>query len=165
MSIATEPLSLTVNGRDTGPIEVPDGLMMLDFLNEYLNLTGARLGCGIGVCHACTIIVDGPDGRSEEVRTCITGAHSFAGRRIRTVEGLADGERLHAVQQAYLEHHAFQCSFCTPGFLMATVALLEENPNPSDDQICEYLAGNLCRCGAYPVILEAVRALAQAGPK
>ncbi len=87
MSIATQPLSLTINGKDVGPLDVPEGLMMIDFLHEYLDLTGSRLGCGQGICHACVVIHDKADGTSEEVRSCITGAHWFQGRKVRTVEG------------------------------------------------------------------------------
>ena len=89
MSIKTQPISLTINQKQYGPIEVPEGLMMIDFLHEYLDLTGSRLGCGQGICHACVAIVDHPSGTSEEVRTCITGAHFFNGKKVRTVEGHA----------------------------------------------------------------------------
>ena len=115
MSIKTQPISLTINEKQYGPIEVPEGLMMIDFLHEYLDLTGSRLGCGQGICHACVAIVDHPSGTSEEVRTCITGAHFFNGKKVRTVEGHArvdeQGEvvELSPIQQAFLEHYSFQC--------------------------------------------------------
>ena len=109
MNLATHPLTVVVNGKSQGPLDVPEGLMMLDFLNEYLNLTGSRFGCGQGVCRACTVILDKKDGTSAEIRTCITGAHFFDGKRIRTVEGHAqpgaDGELvLSPIQQQFLEH-------------------------------------------------------------
>ena len=176
MSIVTKPLSLTVNGSQVGPIDVPDSTMMLDFLNEYLNLTGARLGCGIGVCHACTIIVDLPDGRSEEARTCITGAHSFAGKSVRTVEGHAERDahgnpvKLSPVQQAFIEHFAFQCGYCTSGFVTGATVLLERlkrEPVARDDlerTITEALDRHICRCTGYVRYYEAVRKLALTTP-
>jgi CO/xanthine dehydrogenase Mo-binding subunit/aerobic-type carbon monoxide dehydrogenase small subunit (CoxS/CutS family) len=176
MSRATAPLALTVNGGDVGPIDVPDSVMMLDFLNEYLNLTGARLGCGIGVCHACTIIVDLPDGRSEEVRTCITAAHSFAGKRIRTVEAHAERDaqgkpvKLSAVQQAFIEHFAFQCGYCTSGFVTGATVLIERlqrEPVARQDlerTIMEALDRHICRCTGYVRYSEAVRAVVLATP-
>ena len=121
--IQMKPISLTINGAAVGPIQTPDGLMMIDFLHEYVGLTGSRLGCGQGVRHACVVILDKPDGSSEEVRTCITGAHYFDGKKVRTIEGHAkrneQGEvvELSPVQQKFLEHFSFQCGYCTPGFV------------------------------------------------
>jgi len=168
MTIATVPLSLTVNGRPVGPIDVPADLMMLDFLSEYLDLTGTRMGCGQGICHACTVILDDADG-AREIRTCITGAHFFAGKAIRTVEGHAERDadgnvvRLSAVQQAFVEHFAFQCGYCTPGFVTGATLLVERlrrAPVTRADLervIGEALAPHICRCTGYVRYYEAVR--------
>jgi Aerobic-type carbon monoxide dehydrogenase, small subunit CoxS/CutS homologs len=124
MSLPTHPLTLTINGRRYGPIEVPEGMMMIDVLHEMLDLTGSRLGCGIGICHACVVIWDRDDKTSEEVRTCITGAGFFDGKRIRTIEGIAQTDdkggivALSPVQQAFLDRFSFQCGYCTPGSSM-----------------------------------------------
>ncbi len=176
-AIAQKPLSLTVNGtRPSGPIQTPDGLMMIDFLHEYVGLTGSRLGCGQGVCHACVVILDKPDGSSEEVRTCITGAHFFAGKRIRTVEGHAQrndkGEvvALSPVQQKFLEHYSFQCGYCTPGFVNAATVLIERlkrEPIAKESverEIMKALDDHICRCTGYVRYYEAVKALVLATP-
>ena len=166
---ATRPLQLSINGKDVGPMDVPDGLMMLDFLHEYANLSGSRLGCGIGECRACVVIVDKPDGVSEEKRTCITGAHFFAGKKIRTVEGHAQrnekGEviALSPVQQKFLEHYSFQCGYCTPGFVNGATVLVERlkrQPVPRsqvESVITEALNVHLCRCTGYVRYFEAVK--------
>lgn len=118
--MAKRILSMIINSQAVGPVEVPDDLMMIDFLHEHLNLTGSRLGCGQGVCHACVAILDKADGTSEEVRTCITGVHFFDGKRVRTIEGHAkrdaQGEvsELNPIQQKFVDKFAFQCSYCTP---------------------------------------------------
>lgn len=118
--MADRALSMTVNGQAVGPHDVADDLPMIDYLHEHLNLTGSRLGCGQGICHACVVILDNPDGTSEEVRTCITGAHYFAGKRVRTIEGHARRDvqgavsELNPVQQKFVDRFAFQCSYCTP---------------------------------------------------
>ena len=176
MSIATRALSLTVNGKAVGPVQVPETTMMIDFLHEYLNLTGSRMGCGIGVCHACTVILDHPDGRSEEWRTCITGAHFFAGKSVRTIEGHAQrnerGEvvKLTPVQQAFIENFAFQCGYCTPGFVTGTTVLLEElkrEPVARADLervIHSALDRHICRCTGYVRYYEAVRNVVLATP-
>jgi aerobic-type carbon monoxide dehydrogenase small subunit (CoxS/CutS family) len=169
MSLATQPLSLNINGKDVGPFQVPQGLMMIDFLHEYAGLTGARLGCGQGVCYACTVILDQTDGRSEEIRTCIVDAHYFQGRKIRTIEGHArrndKGEivELSPVQQKFLEHFSFQCGYCTPGFVNAATVLLERlkrHPVARDaveSTITDALNDHICRCTGYVRYLEAVR--------
>jgi len=166
---ATRPLQLSINGKDVGPMDVPDGLMMLDFLHEYANLSGSRLGCGIGECRACVVIIDKPDGVSEEKRTCITGAHFFAGKKIRTVEGHAQrnekGEviALSPVQQKFLEHYSFQCGYCTPGFVNGATVLVERlkrQPVPRsqvESVITEALNVHLCRCTGYVRYFEAVK--------
>ena len=124
---------------------------LADFLREQLGLTGTHLGCEHGVCGACTVLVDGA-----AVRSCLMFAVQARGREVTTVEGLADGGRLHPVQQAFWESHGFQCGFCTPGFVMATVALLAENPSPDEADIREHLSGNLCRCTGYESIVDGV---------
>jgi len=144
---------LNVNGN-SHTVDVPASHTLLQVLREELGLMGAREACGIGMCGSCTVLVDG-----KAMSSCLLLIPQAAGKQILTVEGLAKNDKLHVVQQAFLEHHAFQCSFCTPGFIMATVALLADNPHPSDEEIHEHLAGNLCRCGSYPEILAAVHSL------
>ncbi|MBU9160334.1 (2Fe-2S)-binding protein [Burkholderia multivorans] len=164
-----KPLSVNINGKAVGPMQVPEGLMMIEFLHEYAGLTGSRLGCGQGICHACVVILDKPDGTSEEVRTCITGAHFFHGRAIRTVEGHAKrneaGEvvELSPIQQKFLEHFSFQCGYCTPGFVNAATVLIERlkrEPVAKADverTITEALNAHLCRCTGYVRYYEAVK--------
>ncbi|HEX6798167.1 MAG TPA: (2Fe-2S)-binding protein [Ktedonobacterales bacterium] len=146
LTVNDTPYSLTVEPRRT----------LLDALREDLRLTGAKPGCNMGNCGACTILLDG-----EAVYSCLRLAVECAGHTITTIEGLgADGE-LDPVQQAFIEHDALQCGFCTPGQILALKSLLARNPHPSDDEIERGMAGNLCRCGAYPKILAAARALAR----
>ncbi|MFO1087400.1 MAG: (2Fe-2S)-binding protein [Reyranellaceae bacterium] len=176
MTIATRPLSLTVNGKPVGPIEVPEALMMLDFLHEYLNLTGSRMGCGQGICHACTVMVEQPDGSHREIRTCITGAHYFAGKRVRTIEGHAERDAqgnvvaLSPVQQAFIEHFAFQCGYCTPGFVTAATVLIEHlrrrpiRRSEIEAAIEAALAPHICRCTGYVRYHQAVRSVILATP-
>jgi carbon-monoxide dehydrogenase small subunit len=130
---------------------------LADFLREDLGFTGVNLGCEHGVCGACSILLDGA-----VVRSCILLAVQADGSKISTIEGLAQGEQLHPVQQAFLEHHALQCGFCTPGMVMAAVDLLTHARNPSETQIREALSGNLCMCTGYVNIVHAVRAAADA---
>jgi carbon-monoxide dehydrogenase small subunit len=151
-------IRVTVNGRlHTATVEVRKTLA--DFLREDLDLTGTHLGCEHGVCGACTVILDGA-----AVRSCLMFAAQVDGRSIETVEGLADGETLSPLQQAFHEHHALQCGFCTPGFLMTLTCFLRECPEPSDAQIREAISGNLCRCTGYRNIVAAARAAARALP-
>ncbi len=131
-------------------------MTLADFLRDELGLTGTHLGCEHGVCGACTVLLNGAP-----VRSCLLFAAQMNDAEIRTVEGLADGERLHPLQEAFSEHHALQCGFCTPGFLMSLVAFLDEHPAPSDAEIREALAGNLCRCTGYVGIERAVKAAAE----
>jgi len=144
-------LTLNVNGR-AQRVEADAHHTLLEVLRRDLRLVGAREGCGVGMCGACTVLLDG-----QPISSCLLLASEVRGRAVETVEGLADGDRLHAIQQAFVAQTAFQCSFCTPGMIMATKALLAENPNPSDEQITDYLAGNLCRCGSYKNIVAAVK--------
>jgi carbon-monoxide dehydrogenase small subunit len=149
-------ITLRVNGKGyTGEAEPRKTLA--DFIREDCGLTGTHLGCEHGVCGACTILMNG-----EAVRSCLIFAVQAEGADLMTVEGLADGDRLHPIQQAYWDHHALQCGFCTPGFLMTTVALLRDNPRPTEREIREGLAGNLCRCTGYQNIVTAVAAAADA---
>jgi carbon-monoxide dehydrogenase small subunit len=152
----TRTVRLHVNGRPReGTVEPRTSLA--DFLRDGLDLTGTHVGCEHGVCGACTVLLDG-----EPVRSCLLLAVQMDGARLTTVEGLADGERLDPLQQAFWDHHGLQCGFCTPGILLTAKALLEENPHPTDEQIREAVAGNLCRCTGYHFIVEAIRAAASA---
>jgi aerobic-type carbon monoxide dehydrogenase small subunit (CoxS/CutS family) len=144
-------ITLHINGRDY-PTTVRTHHTLLQVLRDQFQLYGAREGCGVGMCGACTVLLDG-----KPVSACLSLAVMAEGKKITTVEGLSQDERLHPVQQAYLDQAAFQCAYCTPGFILTTVALLEEYPDPDDETIRDYLAGNLCRCGSYINILEAVR--------
>src|SRR5204863_283359 len=130
---------------------------LADFLRDGLDLTGTHVGCEHGVCGACTVLLDG-----EPVRSCLLLAIQMDGARLTTVEGLADGERLHPIQQAFWDHHGLQCGFCTPGMLLTAKAFLEEHPNPTEDEIREAISGNLCRCTGYHFIVEAIRVAARA---
>jgi len=150
--------TLHVNGN-LYALDVSPQRSLLQVLREELRLMGPREACGVGMCGSCTVLVDG-----NAVSSCLLLVPQVAGKQILTVEGLAKNGKLHPVQQAFLDHHAFQCSFCTPGFMMATIALLTEKPKPSEDEIREHLTGNLCRCGAYPEILAAVRWLVENKP-
>jgi aerobic-type carbon monoxide dehydrogenase small subunit (CoxS/CutS family) len=124
---------------------------LLEVLRREFKLFSVREGCGIGMCGACTVLMDG-----KPVSSCLLLAALAGEREITTVEALADGERLHPIQQAFVDHTAFQCSYCTPGFILTTRALLAENPAPTAEQVKDYLAGNLCRCGSYVKIMDAV---------
>jgi len=146
---------LTVNGREYER-EVEPRMTLVDFLRHELGLTGTHVGCEHGVCGACTIIRNG-----EAVRSCLMLAVQADGAELRTVEGLAGADGLHPVQQAFIERHGLQCGFCTPGFLMSTVELLETTTEPSDEQIREAIGGNICRCTGYQSILESVHLAAQ----
>lgn len=146
---------LKVNGREYER-EIEPRMTLVDFLRHELGLTGTHVGCEHGVCGACTIIRDG-----EAVRSCLMLAVQADGAELRTVEGLAGPEDLHPVQQAFIEKHGLQCGFCTPGFLMSTIELLETTTEPSEEQIREAIGGNICRCTGYQSILESVRLAAQ----
>ncbi len=148
------PLTFRVNGRSV-QVSIEPRRTLLSVLREELGLTGAKHGCGQGTCGACTVILDG-----QTVYACLTLAIDCEGREVTTVEGLAQGERLHPVQVAFLEHDGYQCGFCTPGQVMSAVALLAHNPQPTEEEVRREMAGNLCRCGAYPNILRAVLAAA-----
>jgi aerobic carbon-monoxide dehydrogenase small subunit len=153
---AESSIKLTINDVPwEGP--VPADMTLLRLLRERLALTGAKEGCGIGECGACTILMDG-----RPVNACLVLAVEADGAQLRTIEGEVQrhGGRLSALQQAFIDHHAVQCGFCTPGMIIAAQALLERTPHPSDDEIIEAIAGNLCRCTGYASIIAAVRAAA-----
>jgi len=176
VAAATAPqtisLSLKINGKQRA-LTVDTRTTLLDALREYLNLTGSKKGCDHGQCGACTVLIDG-----RRVNSCLTLAAVAQGAEITTIEGLAHGDQLHPVQEAFLEHDGFQCGYCTPGQICSAVALLEEHrrgdlsqvsfqtgqttsPQLSDNEIRERMSGNICRCAAYPNIVAAVRAAAQ----
>lgn len=144
-------LTLVVNGRDYNSDAAPEETL-LNVLRDHLGLTGTKYGCGEGQCGACTVLLDG-----SAVRSCRTQVSAAAGKKIITIEGLARGETLHSVQQAFLEAEAFQCGYCTPGMILSAVALLDHTPKPNEKQIVRYMEGNVCRCGAYERIIQAVR--------
>jgi carbon-monoxide dehydrogenase small subunit len=148
-------IEITVNGR-LRRFDVEPNKLLLSLVRDDLYLTGTKYGCGIGECGACTVHLDG-----EAVLACMVFAVDADGRRVDTIEGVADGTKLDPVQEAYLEEGAIQCGFCTPGFVMTTKALLAENPDPSEAEIREYLKGNYCRCTGYVNIVRAVQSAAR----
>jgi aerobic carbon-monoxide dehydrogenase small subunit len=147
-------ITLTINGRDY-TVRVEPRKTLADVIRDDCGQTGTHIGCEHGVCGACTVILD-----NEAVRSCLMFAIQAQGKRIRTVEGLADGDKLHPLQASFIAHHGLQCGFCTPGFLMLAVNALETDPDITDDEILEVLASNLCRCTGYQNIIKAVRSTA-----
>jgi aerobic-type carbon monoxide dehydrogenase small subunit (CoxS/CutS family) len=158
-------IAITVNGKVTGPHTIPDGLSMNDYLREYLNLTGTKFGCGIGLCSACVIIHDKADGTSETIHTCINSAQSFDGQSVRTIEAHAQDGVPTKVQSAFLDSFAFQCGYCTPGFVAAAQVLLEtlaKAPVAKSDvegAVAGALEEHLCRCTGYVRYYAALRDL------
>jgi aerobic-type carbon monoxide dehydrogenase small subunit (CoxS/CutS family) len=148
-------ITVTINGT-TYEREVEARKLLIHFLRDDLDLTGSHIGCDTGNCGACSVIVDGT-----LVKSCMMLAVQVDGAQVETVEGLAAGDELNTLQQAFREHHALQCGYCTPGMLMSATALLRENPSPSDDEIRKALQGNICRCTGYWNIFEAVKAASQ----
>lgn len=148
-------VSLSVNGK-VYPIKVEPRRNLADALRDDCGLTGTHVGCEHGVCGACTVLVD-----NKPVRSCLMFAVQAGGKPIRTIEGLAQGDVMHPLQQAFWEHHGLQCGFCTPGFLMLATGALEADPNLSEDELRHVLSSNLCRCTGYQNIFKAVRAAAQ----
>ncbi|HWO42697.1 MAG TPA: (2Fe-2S)-binding protein [Candidatus Eisenbacteria bacterium] len=144
-------ISLRVNGREQR-VEIDDADTLLETLRDRLKLWSVREGCGVGACGTCTVLLDG-----KPVSACLLLAARSAGREILTVEGLGTGNELHPVQEAFLSERALQCAYCTPGFVLSVKALLDENPDASEADIREYLAGNLCRCAGYLDIIKAAR--------
>lgn len=151
-----QELSFQVNGRDVR-IRVHPGEMLVDVLRERLGLTGTKIGCREGECGACTVLLDG-----RVVNACLVPAMRVGGREVVTVEGLGDERAPHPLQTAFAEEGAVQCGYCTPGLILAAAALLESNPEPSDREIGQALAGNLCRCGTYPRVIQAIRRVSHA---
>ncbi|MBI2319647.1 MAG: (2Fe-2S)-binding protein [Betaproteobacteria bacterium] len=149
------PVRFKVNGKDYD-IQVEPRRSLADALREDCGLTGTHLGCEHGVCGTCTVLVDG-----QPVRACLMFAVQARGKSIRTVEGLATGDKLHPLQEAFWAHHGLQCGFCTPGFLMLALGALEAEPDISDEDLRHVLSSNLCRCTGYQNILKAVRAAAR----
>ena len=147
-------ITLTINGC-THAIRVDPRRTLVDAIRDDCGQTGTQIGCEHGICGACTVLLDG-----EPVRSCLMFAVQAEGCQIRTVEGLANGDELHPLQQAFIDHHGLQCGFCTPGFLMLAAGVLERDPNISDDDLLDLLASNLCRCTGYQNIVKAVRAAA-----
>jgi len=147
-------ISLSINGT-RHDLEVPANRLLIDLLRYDLGLTGTKESCSIGVCGACTVIVNG-----EMLSACLALAVQYDGAEIATIEGLAEGETLHPIQEAFIEFGGFQCGICTPGQIMAAKALLDENAAPSTDEIKEWMTGNLCRCTGYYKILESIEAAA-----
>jgi carbon-monoxide dehydrogenase small subunit len=156
-SVSTQPrvVGLTVNGEEVRGQAEPR-LLLVDFLRHELGLTGTHVGCEQGICGACTVALDGA-----VVRSCILFAVQAEGARITTIESFARGAELHPIQVAFREKHGLQCGFCTPGLILTTQALLDDNPNPSEREIREYLSGNICRCTGYVNIVEAVHEAAR----
>jgi len=164
-------LTITINGRGYGPTDVRDDLTMNDFLREYLGLTGTKFGCGAAQCLSCAVIVDNPNGTSYTSPTCIVAAASFNGKTIRTVEGHANNGQLSALQKAFIDHFAFQCGYCTPGFLNEGQVLLERLAKRRvaradlEKTIAEALDSHLCRCTGYIKYHQAVRHVILADPE
>jgi xanthine dehydrogenase YagT iron-sulfur-binding subunit len=152
-------LSLSVNGR-TLPVRVDPGTTLADVLRLNLGLTGTKIGCDRGACSACTVWVDG-----EVVTSCMTLAFDVRGKQVTTIEGLASGEKLHPVQQAFVDHDALQCGFCTPGMVMSCAALIERDPNYTLEDVKTAVSGHLCRCGTYPNIFRAMLAAVRGRPQ
>jgi carbon-monoxide dehydrogenase small subunit len=148
-------IELTVNGTRQAR-EVEDRTLLVDLLRDHLGLTGTHIGCDTSQCGCCTVHVDG-----RAVKSCTMLAAQANGASVVTIEGMAQGEKLHPVQQAFTDCHALQCGFCTPGMIMATAALLKDKPNPTDEDIYHGLEGNLCRCTGYINIVKAVKQAAQ----
>ena len=153
------PLSLQVNGT-SHKLSIEPRTTLLDLLREQLALTGTKKGCDHGQCGACTVHVDG-----RRVLSCLSLAVMLEGKKVTTIEGLADGDQLHPMQEAFIRHDGFQCGYCTPGQIMSAVACIQEGHANSDDEIREYMSGNLCRCGAYSNIVKAVADVKKGGNK
>jgi len=151
-------VSFTLNGKPVR-LDVDDSRMLLWVLRYDLGLTGTKFGCGMALCGACTVLVE-----NEPVRSCVTTVKEVEGRRVLTIEGLSRGDTLHRVQQAFLEHHAFQCGYCTSGMILTAYALLLKKPKPTKADITQALEGNLCRCGSHVRVVQAVQDAA-AAPK
>lgn len=148
-------ISLMVN-KETHDIVTYPNRTLLEVLRNDLHLTGTKEGCGEGVCGSCTVLMDGTP-----MRSCLTLAVAAQGKEITTIEGLREGEKLHPVQEAFVNHHAIQCGFCSPGMILTAYALLKENPTPTESEIRRAISGNICRCTGYAKIVDAIRSLAE----
>ena len=148
-------IRLTVNGKSY-PVDAEPQTSLLTVLREHLDLTGSKYGCGEGQCGACTVLIDG-----KAQRWCITRVGTVSQREITTIEGLASGEQLHPIQEAFLQESAMQCGYCTSGMIMSAVALLQRNPAPKESEIIAFMDGNVCRCGTYPRIVGAIQRAAK----
>ena len=148
-------VGLTVNGT-LYELSVQPWEALLEVIRDKLGLTGTKEGCGLGECGACTVIMDG-----KTVNSCLVLAAEADGKQITTIEGLTDGDKLHPIQEAFIEYGGLQCGFCTPGMIMSAKALLDENPSPSEEEIRRGIAGNLCRCTGYTKIIEAITSAAK----
>jgi aerobic-type carbon monoxide dehydrogenase small subunit (CoxS/CutS family) len=147
-------ISFTLNGHPTR-VSVDETRMLLWVLRSDLGVTGVKCGCGEGLCGACTVLLDG-----QAVRSCSTPVKDAEGKKVTTIEGLADNGNLHPIQQAFVKHHAFQCGFCTPGMILSAHELLSKNQHPTHDEIATHMDDNLCRCGSQPRVLEAIAEVA-----
>ena len=154
-TVATLPIEVTVNGKRQAQ-EVEPRLLLVHYLRDTLGLTGTHVGCDTSQCGACTMLVDG-----EAVKSCTLLAVQVDGSSVTTIEGLAQGDRLHAVQEGFWERHGLQCGFCTPGILMTATFFLEQNPSPTEEEVRYELAGNLCRCTGYQPIVDSILAAAE----
>jgi aerobic-type carbon monoxide dehydrogenase small subunit (CoxS/CutS family) len=152
-------INLLINAQ-TLRVDAEPNDTLLSVLREQLDLTGSKYGCGEGQCGACTVLIDGKAHRS-----CITPVSSVANKSVTTIEGLARGQHLHPVQQAFLDEDAMQCAYCTSGMIMSAVSLLNNKRNPSDEEILQFMQGNICRCGTYPRIVSAIRKAAASMPE
>ena len=144
-------MELQVNNKKY-KVQVAGKESLLVVLRNYLDLTGSKYGCGEGACGACTVLIDG-----KATRSCITDAASVSGKKITTIEGLEQNGKLHPVQTAFLNADVFQCAYCAPGMIMSAVSLLQKNSNPSEQEIMKSMQGNICRCGTYPRIIQAIK--------
>lgn len=149
-------IHLAINGRSYN-VDADPQTSLLTVLRDHLDLTGSKYGCGEGQCGACTVLIEG-----KAKRSCITDLGAVGDKQITTIEGLARGDQLHPVQQAFLDVGAMQCAYCTPGMIMSSVALLNQNPNPNVNEIVEFMNGNICRCGTYGRIIAAIQKAASA---
>ena len=150
-------ITLSVNNETCDIVAFPNRTL-LEVLRDDLHLTGTKESCGEGVCGSCTVLLNGTP-----VRSCLTLAVAVQGKEITTIEGLSGGEKLHPVQEAFVNHHAIQCGFCSPGMILTAYALLKENPRPTEAEIRRAISGNVCRCTGYAKIVEAVKSLAEEG--
>jgi nicotinate dehydrogenase subunit A len=148
-------IQLAINGKSY-TVDTDPQASLLTVLREQLDLTGSKYGCGEGQCGACTVLIDG-----KAQRSCVTRVGSASQKQITTIEGLANGDHLHPIQEAFLEVGAMQCGYCTSGMIMSAVALLQRNPNPQPSEIVDFMDGNVCRCGTYPRIVSAIQKAAQ----